>query len=604
VAIRELLTPMRGRPPGERPVSLVPAAALRVKFSGDRAAEGPLTLGQRNTWPWVTNTALYTRMTDWALDLPRGATLGDIAAAWAVLMARHESLRTTYSPGGDVQRVAGSGELPIEVFEVPGGPASGAELAVRLVAALRAREFDLTADLPVRVAVACSDGVPQAAAAVYSHMAVDFASMAIVGAQFTRLAADPASREPGPRGHQPLDQAAAEASPRGQQRAKLALRSLRSRLEVMPPCMHPVPVTPGESGPASAWLWSPAAALALPHISARTGGSAQSAVLAAVCALLSLRSGHQRCMLTGPVTNRYEAALRGYVGSLARDTVIAVDTGAAGYDELVRRAGAASLKAARSALVDRAGLLAAIGEIEHARGIAYARDCVYNDISAPAAAAAPPHPPGDPAQARAALARTGLYWTQISHIDELLLLVLAEVTGELILGAVTRDTSRMPRAEIEMLLRGVEALLVAAAAGDVGHRRLREVTGVAPLARGPGWLRVNSYWVELAEVRRLVSDVAGGRAGHVFAVDGPDGEPILVAYLAAGPRTATPEHTHQGCLALLPRHGRPLPPGAPRFTAMTPARYVICDGAPADPADLAGWQRRRVIADGSGRGSA
>jgi hypothetical protein len=95
MGIRELFIQMKEQPSEAAQITLIPVGHRYVGFSGHRDADGPLTLGQSNTLQWVTDIRLYTRMTDWALDLPEGATLDDIAAAFSVLMARHESLRTT-----------------------------------------------------------------------------------------------------------------------------------------------------------------------------------------------------------------------------------------------------------------------------------------------------------------------------------------------------------------------------------------------------------------------------------------------------------------------------------------------------------------------------
>lgn len=111
-------------------VRIVPAGRRYVKFSGPRGGEGPLTFGQRNTLMWTRGSTDYNRMTESVLDVPGGATLDDIAAAFGVLMARHESLRTTYPAGGPpVQRVAQSGELAIDVYAVEGPPADPLVLA-------------------------------------------------------------------------------------------------------------------------------------------------------------------------------------------------------------------------------------------------------------------------------------------------------------------------------------------------------------------------------------------------------------------------------------------------------------------------------------------
>jgi len=610
MAMRDLLAAMRQQPSQARPVSLEPAGRRRVRFSGQRGADGPLTIGQRNTLDWVTDPAAYTRMIEWVLDLPDGATLDDIAAAFSVLMARHEALRTTYPAGSPpVQRVARSGELAIDVYEVDGEQdeqqRDGVAIAAALIGRLRSAEFDLAAELPVRVAVAVSQGRPRVAVVVYSHMAADLGSMAVLGSQFTQLAGDPASREVGPPGHQPLEQAAAERSARGRRMSDAALRSWETALRNMPQCMYAVPRADpgcGEAG-LSGWLWSAAAAHALPHIAARTRVSPQAAVLAALCAVLSLRTGQPRCSLTGLLHNRYGPRLRQYVGSLASDAVVTVDTDARGFDDLVRRAGMTTLRAGKGGLVDGNELRRVVEEVERDRGIAYARDCVYNDTTY--VDSGPPAAPGDPADAERALGRSELQWIESAGAGVLLAIFLRQVQDEMVLGAVTSDPRRLPRDDIESLLRGVELLLVAAAPGDVDLDRVGEITGVRPVIRGPGWLRIDSCWIELPEVQRIVDDALPGSAARVFAEPDPAGELRLVAYLAAGDdlralRTLrTPEQAHDACMAVLPA-GRQ-PPDRMRYTAMAPGRYVICAAAPADLADLAAWRRQPVLASGDGR---
>jgi hypothetical protein len=189
------------------------------------------------------------------------------------------------------------------------------------------------------------------------------------------------------------------------------------------------------------------------------------------------------------------------------------------------------------------------------------------------------------------------------------------VDEELVLGALTTDSGRVPRADIEALLRGVERLLVAAAVDDVSMDRVAEITGACPSVRDDGWLLVDSCWIELAEAQRLLDDAlpacgarifpvpgAGTSAGHSAGHSAGDGDEVgLVAYLTPGAGVRTPAQAHAACMTALRGSGRAEPPDGVRFTAMAPARYVICDSAPGDPCDLAAWRRRRVLAEGTGR---
>jgi hypothetical protein len=581
------------------PIRLEMAESLRVPFVGRRGGDGPLTLGQSSTLLWVTNPAFYTRMLEWPLTVPPGTTFADIAAAMAILLARYEALRTTF-PVGDPprQRVARTGELVIDVYETDGEATDSAVLAVPLIRRLRSTEFDLAADLPVRMAIAARRGEPLAAVVVYSHMAADFASMALIDREFAALVSDPGRREAGPPAHQPFDQAADERSQRGARRNEAALRSWEAQLRAMPQCMFAVPAdAAGPAGTGSGWLWSRAAALALAHSAARTGVSRQVVLFAALCTMLAWRTGHTGCVLPVASTNRYQRHLRGYVGPLAQDCLISVDTQAGGLDEVVRRTAAAAVRGYRNGLVDITALKAVFERVERDRGIIYARHCVFNDLSVHLGdtddGAAPC---ADPADAMLALAQTRFAALAAPPIEEILMFLLQQVSGELILGGLSRDASLLPAGEIELLLRGTESLVVAAAAGDVDLDSLAAITGVRPVERGADWQRIDRSWVSLDAIRRLLADALPAPAA-AFAVPGHD-DLTLIAYLAATGGVASPAQAHEACMNVL---REPDSAGRGRHTAMAPSRYVICAGPPPDLCELSSWQRQPVIASGDGR---
>jgi Condensation domain len=608
VATKEPLVLLEQQADAAAPVRLRLTGQLNVQVTGHRGGEGPVTRGQSTTLRWVTNPAFYTRMTEWPLALPPGTTTDDIAAAMAVLLTRHESLRTTFPAGPEpVQRVARSAVLAIDVYEASDEVADDSVLTVALTRLLRAAEFDPATDLPLRMGIATWQGEPRAAIIVYSHMAVDFASMALLGRQFTALVSDPGLRDtglrdPGPAGHQPLDQAAAERSARGVRRNEAALRSWAAQLRTMPQCLYAVPLDPpGNTGGESGWLWSRAAALAVPHIAARTGTSGQLVAFAALCTMLAWRTGHGECVLPVAATNRYERQLRGYVGPLAQDCLVSIDTRAAGLDEVVRRAAVAALRGNRNGLVDIAALHRVFKQVEHDRGIVVARHCVFNDLSLHLGDTDDVAPGPDPGEAKRALGGTRFVTLPSPPIEEILLVLLQQVNDELIIGGLTRDAALLPAGEIETLLRGTESLLVAAAAADVRLDDLAEITGVRPVRRGPGWLLVDRNWIELAAIQRLLADAlpAPARAFPVPGRDGPgrDG-PGLVAYVVAGEGLASAEQAHAACMTVL---REPVAGSPPRTAAVAPGDYVVCAGSPADPDDLASWQRQPVIARGSGR---
>jgi len=559
---------------------------LPVRYQGHRTGAGPLTFGQHNTLKWVGQEAdAFSAVIHWVLVLPDGVTLADIAAAFAVLMARHEALRTSYT--ADRQQVHDIGELPIEVHRLTAAELALADdaIAESLVAGLRGEGVDFTSGLPLRVAVGVDGDVPRVAVVVYSHVAVDFASMVLIGSQFTALAADPAVREVGSGGHQPLDQAAVEESVRGRKAAEAALRYWESHLRTAPQSMYPVPPpsVPGE-GLRTGILVSRAAGLALGHISARTRTGRQVVLLAAVCAVLAQRTGIRRCVFASVSGNRFRLRLREYVGSLAQDGLLALDVAEPTFDELVARAAKATLAANTNSVFDATRLWRIIDQVGHERGTSFTRDFSLNDMSTHFGLTDESGAIGAVGDVGAALPETQVHWMESARFPVVLMCNPAKLAPELMLG-LTSDTRYVDEAEVATLLRGVEGLLVAAAGGNLPLARVGEVSGVAPVVRDEDWVCVDGCWVRLSAVRRLVRDALRTQA----LVVGPP----LVAYLTATAGISTAAAAHAACMAVLAEPGR--------HTAMAPGHYVLCDGVPEVPGEERSWRALPVIAEGDGR---
>src|SRR5580693_7553149 len=144
-----------------RRVRLIPVRSIPVEFAGERAREGPLTLGQLNIYYWLNRAPdHFYAILCVELPVPAEVSVGDVAEATAVLIARHESLRTSYVPGEPPrQRVAAAGVQRLEVCslgEGQWGPRDRPAVAGALVQWLR--ESPDPARCPVRVAVAIAPG--------------------------------------------------------------------------------------------------------------------------------------------------------------------------------------------------------------------------------------------------------------------------------------------------------------------------------------------------------------------------------------------------------------------------------------------------------------
>lgn len=531
---------------------------MLVEYAGERAVDGPLTLGQINTLEWLgddTRAGLY-RMMEWAVTVPDGTTLDDVAETLAALVERHESLRTSCVTGDSArQRVSGSGRVAVDVYETKadaGSPVDPEEVT-DLIAALQARPVDEMGNPMLRAAVAVHDGAIRLVLIACNHLAVDCESLAVVVRQFDHMIRHPAERRAGPRTHQPVDQAAVEHSPRGRRRAEASLRYWGQHMSRMPQSVYAMPrpaggaerdvrhayavpgSASGEGAPLGCWLDSPALRLALPHVAARTQTTLPMVLSAAFCAVLAWRTGNTDLVFASLANNRIGRDLHDYVGTLAQDTLLAVDADTTSFDQLIRRAGSGTLRAAMHGLYDVKLLQNLQAEIGDRRGVLFQRDCACNINLFESEV----RPAGPPEEAQAALDRTTLRWHVPPYFRVLLLLRVIDSDGEPLLGLTTGHADLVPAAEIESLLLGIDRLLAEAATGDVDLRRMTEITGLTPVVRGPEWQRVDGCWIELPEVQRLVDDAVRVPA-RVFAAPDDHGRTVLTAYVTAGGPVRTP----------------------------------------------------------------
>src|ERR1700722_11876827 len=399
-----------------RRVRLTPMRSIPVEFTGDRAGEGPLTLGQLNVYEWVSGSPdhVYAILCV-ELPVPAAVSVDDVAEAIAVLIARHESLRTTFVPGEQPrQRVAAAGVQLLEVCspgEGPWGPQDRPAVAKALVRWLR--ESPDPARRPVRMAVAIAPEAGDrviACAAAFSHLAVDNGAIEILRRDFAGLLGDPERRPAGRPGHQPLDQAELEATPAERRRARAALDHLREQSRRMPRCLYALPGarTTGESLVVE--LSSVAAAMAVRRVAARTRTSRSSVVLAAICAVVARRANYSELVFPVSSSNRFEPHLVNYVGALAQGTAAPVEIGGRSFDELACHTWMRVVEASRHGRFD-AVRRDAMGElIEHERGVRFNYDTLFNSPVPESWSGLTAGVGLQPEQIGVALARTELRW--------------------------------------------------------------------------------------------------------------------------------------------------------------------------------------------------
>jgi len=579
-----------------RRVQLTPMPPVPVEFTGERAGEGPLTTGQLSHYNWLSRQPDHTHaMLRVELQVPAVVSVDDVAEAAAALIARHESLRTSYLPGEEPrQRVAASGVQLLEVCslgEGQWGPPDRPAAAGALVQWLR--ESPDPGRRPVRIAVAIAPDAGDrviACAAAFSHLAVDHGSIEVLKRDFAGLLSDPARRPAGPPGHQPLDQAHLEATPAERRRAGTALDSLREQSRRIPRCLYALPGTRASGESLAVELSSVAAAMAVRRVAARTRTSRSSVVLAAICAVVARRASYRELVFPVLSGNRFEPRLVDYVGALVQSTVAIVEVSGRSFDELVRHTWTTVMEASRHGRHDPAKRLAMDTLIGHERGLHINYAPLFNNLAPESWSGLTGGVGFQPEEIDVALARTELRWRPMpdGSIGEEtpIQFRLNQVDGCLRLDAWSSDAGLLPRAELESVLLAIERLLAAAARDDVAGGRMPALIGLEPIAGTPHRILVDHCWVDVASVQRLVDDAVAPAVAHVFA--SADGRP-LAAHLAATDAVATPEQAHARCMDVLARHP----------TAITPRHYVICRTAPSNPADPTAWPP--PLATGTGR---
>lgn len=568
---------------------------LSVRFAAAGGRSGPLTMGQTNMLLCILredDASLMNVHEIW--DVPAGLGVERICALLRVLHERHESLRTRYhfvdrvldeTDEEPVQEVAAGGEVTVAVHDVP-APADPAGYARELARQMQSTDFDLAAEWPLRVAVVLAAGTPTHVVLAISHMAMDAATIVLLRREWQELVHG--RKLPPPAAVRPVDLAEYERTPEGLRGAAAAVRHWETQLLNGPQAMF---AAPGVG--ATDWrqprlrIRSRAAAEALGRIAERTGASRSTIVLAALCAAVGWRVGQRRCLVATLSSNRYQPGLRDYFGTIAQDALLSVDVDAATFDGLVRRAHRRASIAYPNSRFDARVIWATIDRTGWVRGTHFARDLVFNDMSAldpDPAPLGPPEPGAVPVE---------VTWLPVAPLRARLALWVHRLVDEIDL-VLWADTQCLSREDSRAVGTGIGDLLIAAADRDVDIAEVRAVFGVAPVSRGADWLLVDSCWIDRAAVDRLMADVLGNRPFLVVPEPDPDLGHRLVCYVGLDDRQFDPEAVHDTCVGLL----------TDRPTVMAPHRYVGCDGAPADTADAPAWRRMPVRVEGTGRAAA
>ncbi|MEU4565474.1 condensation domain-containing protein [Micromonospora sp. NPDC023956] len=553
--------------------------------------DGPLTWSQEFLWFGYNSPPPADRS---ALNLPvlvRVPTRTDVAAAEAVLaalVARHESLRTTYTLDTDGR--------PRQLVRAPYRPAvrlvpvGGTAEIYRASLDFQRVAIDVEREWPVRAYLLAGRDV-RMLLLVCSHLATDGTGLTVLAEAISRGVAgtlDPDEETPV---SQPLDQVAFQESAAGQRvlRAGLAYgEEVYSRSAAWTFAGLAQGRSLSAGGHVRATLHSERLPTATSGLADRLGVTRSVVYLAAFAALLRDLSGGYGLTLHSDFSNRLDPATRRSAACLFQPALLwlplPAGTTAREAVLVVRRAMLAGFRRARCSFMDSRDMIA---RTQVRRGLLI-RICVnfdFNESQQTQSTA-----PGDRPAARAVTVKP----LDIGHSNLDVRLDVRPGSGvdELVLVA---HGVLVPPEQARCLVTGIEAILLMLAGDRTAIDRdltdLVEAAGISRPEYGPQWSWVDGCLVNRDQVAAVL-ETHPAVERCVVTVEQADGRDVLAAYLEC--RRGTPS------LAGLRRHV--LDRLDTEAAVIVPHRFVVCRQLPAEPGGVDAWRDVPVLASGDGVG--
>lgn len=439
---------------------------ILVPFEGAGSGVEELSWGQIGLWQSIEQSGA-PKTVAYVAGLPAGATVDGMATALRFMMGRHQSLRTRLRLRPDappLQVCASAGEAVLEVVDA--GAADPAEVAEAVAERYRTEQFELETEWPVRFAVIRSGGVLTHRVLVILHTSVDADGMAALLADVER------GDENAPLGLPPLAQARRQASPNGQLQNATSLAYLEKVLWTVDPSRFGERKYPGERMIHQLELRSPATRLAINAVAARLGINTSPVLLASFAVGLARFTGVNPVLAMLLVSNRFRPGLAGSVSALIQLTPYLIDVAGITLDEAVARAARSALTAYKNAYYNPYQQDEVIERVERERGEEIDLSCFYNDSRLSDRGAA--EVPATAAEIRAALDRGTVRWLNKANPPKRKIFFNVFDTSGDIAFEVTADSRWFSPADLETLVRGIEAVAVEAALDGSASTRVSE----------------------------------------------------------------------------------------------------------------------------------
>jgi hypothetical protein len=437
-----------------------------VPFAGDGSGTEELTWGQRALWRSMQRTGRSLAMAG-AQRLPAGTTIDLVVAGLRFVLSRHQALRTRLRFGPDgrpLQALASSGEVALDLVDAAG--ADPAAVAEQIRQRYEHTPYDYLTEWPVRMTVVCRAGEPSHVVGGYCHLAVDAFGLAELAADLSTMDVLTGRSDRLLAGVQPLELARRQREPAAVRQSEAALRYLERTLRALP--SYGLGRVIGEpSGPQPRHhqlrYRSPAALLALRTLAARKAGGSTAALLAAYAVTLARHGGICPLPALLMASNRFRPGFAGAITPLSQVSPLLLDVSGVSFGEAVTRAGRAALQAYKHAYYDPDRRAELIARLSRERGADADLVVYFNDRRQPDRSTVDgPH--ATAAELRAALPVSQLSWLTPPGLPTQLLDLEVDEAPDALELTLSADTWQLPPTDMVTLVRGIEAVLVEAAA--------------------------------------------------------------------------------------------------------------------------------------------
>jgi hypothetical protein len=385
-----------------------------------------------------------------------------VLSAITVLLLRHESLRSVYADrGAEGIEVTTLAEGEVDVLLVHTDDADVRPATNETTTRLRATNFDLTRDVPLRAAIIRSATGPARAVLVMPVIAVDGRSLELLTEEFQALL-DPSSDPLPPASWQPIDEGQHERSDVGRRAHDRTLAHWRERLMRMPEVRtHHADACPPRFW--NAYFTSVAVANAAHMVAARDRVAVSSVLMSVLAQALGRHDDATECVWFAVAGNRYHARLQRAIGHFSQTVPLAVDLSSDDLGRVMASAHAASLGAARYGSSDPLATRRLTDEVLKERGqqLELGRTFNFHRTDTPDAI-----PDLDALELNSMKVKSTLSWGDTANEENMTF--YAHVYGTWPKADMTFwiDTTYISRSELAALVLGMEDTLVAFATGQ------------------------------------------------------------------------------------------------------------------------------------------